>query len=259
MATWKLSSLNPFVYRENAFDVISKIPRVIIRGPAGSGKTTILHWLISHCDLFERDCELPSPPFLPIYVPLRKLEGIQNLDSEINNLFHHVIANSELQSRLPHNFISKITWPFLFMFDGVGEITNHNRDHFWKCVYEICVKWPQSHIIITSRNLSICHLANSTYRDDIYTSPDAFTAATRQWRPPIGFLEFTVAPLSIEEIVQFVDSWFMGVDENLIPRNQWGIFRHFQRDSSPYCFSQKIAVFWSYLERLSATFSEVRR
>jgi hypothetical protein len=39
-------------WRRNALEVMQATQRVIIRGPAGCGKTTLLQWYIIHCDPF---------------------------------------------------------------------------------------------------------------------------------------------------------------------------------------------------------------
>ena len=76
---------------------------------------------------------------------------------------------------------------------------------FWKFVENIVKSYPDAKVIITSRNLAVAHVGNGEYRDEIFQSAEAFRAATLQWRPPIGFLEFVVLPLTDDEIAEFVD------------------------------------------------------
>jgi NACHT domain len=207
-------------WRGNAFDLVKSIPRIIVRGPAGSGKTTLLQWFISKCDPFHSQVQQSGLETFPIYIPLRRIESLHLDDWSVKNVVYSTLSSGELGRRFPSNLFSYLKQNglhYTFLMDGVDELSEYNRDRFWRFVENILTMDPTARVIITSRNLSVAHLSTGEYRDDIYQSQESFRAAAYQWRPPSGFLEFVVLPLTNEEIVQFIDQWHFGLDEQLLP------------------------------------------
>ena len=119
--------------------------------------------------------------------------------------------------------------PFAFLLDGVDELAESTQDNFWKFVRAIVNDFPTAQIIITSRNISVVHLFTGEYRDDIYQSRERFRTAALQWRPPSGFFEFIVSPLTNEEISNFIDRWHTGIDEDLLPFSERSEIKTFPR------------------------------
>lgn len=216
---YTVESNNSINWRGNAFEVINKVPRVILRGPAGCGKTTLLQWYLLNSSLSDEKRDTESIG-LPVFIPLRRLENQEIEDWSIENIFFITLRSEILRKELPNNWLNKIYtngYPLVFLFDGVDEISLAKRDGFWTMIAGLCEKFPKSKIIITSRHLSVIHLGNGCYRDNIFLTEEAFREAKLQWRPPIGFLEFIVSPLTNSEISDFVDKWHLGVDEELLP------------------------------------------
>ena len=156
-------------WRDELNSVIETLPRVILRGPAGSGKTTSLHWIVS---------QFPTPlpngkprneltPF-PIFIALRRLNKKSISDWSLGNLFFESLESSELTHAMPPLWFQKFIkseYPTVIMLDGVDELPARQRDPLWKAIRSFCVTNPNVRIVVTSRNIADTHLSSGGYRN----------------------------------------------------------------------------------------------
>lgn len=215
------------VWRGDAEDAFENLNKLTIRGAAGSGKTTFLHWLtlnsvdvsvIDSSKIKQRDIK-----YIPIFIPLRRIQSLLRQNLTINDALLHTMPTDSLASSIPFEWLKKLyaSHPKLvFMFDGVDEVRSDLRSFVWDLVKEVCRDYPNSKVIVTSRNLSEVHLSDGSYRQDVFENEDSYLKMRSQWRLPSSFFEFSVSPLKNVEIINFVEKWFLGVNPEILPPAQ---------------------------------------
>lgn len=202
----------------SAILAINTLQKIIIRGPAGCGKTTLLHWLINNYVITDENTRTNSS-FFPIFIPLRRLEQGMVEDWNIRNVFRLTLASADLEAQMPPNFFGELlekNIDFGLLLDGLDEVSEINRDNIWKMVESIEKEFPNTRIIITSRNLATVHLSDGRVRKSVFSSAAEYSNARAQWRPSPDFFEFVVAPLSNQRISIFVDRWFDGISTSYL-------------------------------------------
>lgn len=174
----------------NDFEEKTPIPKLInltkklmIRGPAGSGKTTILKWLALNIidQNFQRDID--SWNYLtPFLIKLRQCVDMKTLPKPEE--FPYLIAPL-ISHEMPHSWVHEKLrkGTAIVLIDGVDEITNRDEVRSW--VEELTQTFPNSYYVITSRPL----------------------AKTDPWKLPVGFVEAEISPMEMPEIRQFVKHW----------------------------------------------------
>lgn len=203
------SLLTPLKTRFKTEEILAEVPKVILKGPAGCGKTTVLQKLILEADFNG------ATGSLPIYVPLRRLERGYSEQWSIESVFHSVVRNPVIQSNIPLNLTDQLKAfgsNVVFLLDGVDELSERSRTKLWQLAADIEERLPAARIVITTRPLANVHHADGTIKDSIYFDRATFNRARMQWRPSDGFFEFMIGDLTNTQISVFVDRWFDGVD-----------------------------------------------
>ncbi len=205
----------------NASDLIDRLERIIIRGPAGSGKTTLMQWIIWNCDPFDEHPKNENRMlYFPIYIPLRRLEQSGTRSYTFNQVVADTLPSDYLQKHIPLGWIEDLASrdiEILILIDGVDELPEAKRAEVWSMVKSISKKFENAKIVITSRHVSSVHLADGRYRTDLFESKEALEVCKKLWNKPEDFFEFVVTPLSNSDIIQLIDKWFSGVDPSLVP------------------------------------------
>jgi hypothetical protein len=159
----------------------------------------------------------------PIYIPLRRLESAGTIEFTVDSVLYNAMPNDILKRDFPRNWLDTLVErgiDVIILIDGVDEIAEANRPHIWHLVSTLSVRYPYVRMMITSRHISTVHLADGSYRPEIFLSEEAYQEARSLWNRPDDFFEFIVSPLSNSDIVDLIDKWFNGVDPNLLPRSE---------------------------------------
>ncbi|HEX8706319.1 MAG TPA: NACHT domain-containing protein, partial [Myxococcaceae bacterium] len=198
--------------------------RLLIRGDAGSGKSTLFRWMAltvaqggskgaersrSH-NLDETDRAMGRlndtgssvlvtlwSNRVPFLIRLRdckdgKLPSIEDFTRQIA---------PELQAP-PAGWMSSIleAGRALVLLDGVDEVPNRNRDDVYKSVERLINKYPGCYFLLSTRP----------------------SAVERGWMKPLGFREADISPLSDVDRDQLIGRWHMAVQHELSLRGQQG-------------------------------------
>ncbi|TXS50400.1 NACHT domain-containing protein [Streptomyces sp. uw30] len=150
--------------------------RVLLRGDAGSGKTTLVQWLAV-------TAARQSPPVrIPFVLPLRTVTRAATLPS-------------------PDQFLTAVSCPFsapagwaervltdgrgLVMVDGIDEVPEQERARTRQWLFDLAHAFPDNQWLVTSRP----------------------TAIRSDWLSELGFHELTLTPMTRADVTRFVHRW----------------------------------------------------
>lgn len=226
-------------------EILGALDRIIIRGPAGSGKTTILHWIISQSEFpkFAQHTSVPDDPqyYIPIFVPLRRFDYDTQHDSSLENIFFESLLSDEIRRSMPNGWFEracKSNVPCRLLLDGVDEVPEKHRKKFWEAVSAFLDRHPHVEVLITSRHVSSLHIADGTYRSLSKKGIGAITSIYSSWRPPVGFAEFVVQPLDNPDIESFIDTWYSGIDRSKLSEEESAKLKEYPAKLKEQAFSK---------------------
>lgn len=151
--------------------------RVLLRGVAGSGKTTLVQWLAVRA---ARD----GDGTIPFVLPLRTLIRRGPLPEPGRFL---AAAGNPLADRQPDGWAAGVLGAgrALVMVDGIDEISERERDQVRDWLRDLLIAYPGNSWLVTSRP----------------------SAVADSWLAGEGFTELTLSPMSRDDITSFVTRW----------------------------------------------------
>ncbi|WP_406862359.1 NACHT domain-containing protein [Streptomyces sp. HUAS MG47] len=166
-------------------DLLASRPRVLIRGDAGAGKTTLVWWLAAHAatgTLGPNLAELNG--LVPFVVPLRTLRargaGFPNL-ADLPGVAGLVVDPA------PDGWAGRVlaAGRALLLVDGLDEVPQEERDaaHAW--LSGLLARYPRTRCVVTVRPLAV--------------DPD--------WLGAERFEELSLLPMRDADIQAFVAAW----------------------------------------------------
>ncbi|WNE97992.1 NACHT domain-containing protein [Streptomyces luomodiensis] len=159
--------------------------RVLLRGGAGSGKTTLVQWL-AVCTARQR------PPHgmeqligrVPFVLPLRTIARRESLPSPAAFLasVHHPLDGAQ-----PPGWADRVLGAGrgLLLIDGIDEIPEHDRERTRAWLADLLIAYPDNLWLVTSRP----------------------SAVAEDWLGAQDFAEFTLSPMRREDMAAFIDRW----------------------------------------------------
>ncbi|WP_084619167.1 NACHT domain-containing protein [Thalassobaculum salexigens] len=220
-----------------ASEIIRDCRRIIVRGPAGCGKTTLLQWIIWNCDPFNDFQDNPSKlKFFPIYIPLRRLEQLGTQSYTIRDVIFNTLPSDSLRPAMPVSWIRSVMTKgveVILLIDGLDEVPENRRRDVWTLVKSIATEYPSVRMLLTSRHVSAVHVSDGSYRSDILQTRELYEQARQLWNKPDDFFEFVVSPLNDGEIFDLIDKWYAGVDPDFLrveDQERVGIYPEYLKD-----------------------------
>jgi hypothetical protein len=169
----------PAVSNLPAEQALAEQDLVLLRGVAGSGKTTLVQWLAVTAARGERDDRIPF--VLPLRTLVRRSDGLPAPDgflSAVGVPFH---------ATQPDGWVDRVLGAGrgLLLVDGIDEIPERDRERTRRWLRELLDVYPGNQWLVTSRP--------SAVRED--------------WLTPDGFTELTLSPMSRDDVAAFIRRW----------------------------------------------------
>nr|WP_237555414.1 NACHT domain-containing protein [Streptomyces sp. SID4948] len=157
--------------------------RVLLRGVAGSGKTTLIQWLA--VSTARRDLREPLHhlrDLVPFVLPLRTISRREQLPAPADFL-----SAVEAPLTPPAGWAEKVLTEGrgLVLIDGVDEIDERARERVGTWLRKLLAAYPDNHWLVTSRP----------------------SAVADSWLADEGFTDLTLSPMSRRDIRAFVNRW----------------------------------------------------
>ncbi|MFF3290663.1 NACHT domain-containing protein [Streptomyces sp. NPDC003023] len=176
-------------------------PQVLVRGTAGSGKTTLMQWLAVSTAGDRLPDELAAlRGLVPFVLPVRRFSD-QDVPApaEFLSAAHHPMAGSE-----PSGWAVRVlaSGRALMLIDGIDEAPAERRELVRGQIDALQRTFPGNRWVVTSRP----------------------TAVRERWLAAQGFTELTLTPMTRDQVSRFIRSWHAaaasdpGTDHSRLPR-----------------------------------------
>ncbi|MEV7993637.1 NACHT domain-containing protein [Streptomyces sp. NPDC086077] len=153
--------------------------RVLLRGVAGSGKTTLVQWVAVTAARGARGDRVPF--VLPLRTLVRRPDGLPAPDAFLSAVRVPFHANQ------PDGWADHVLGAGrgLLLVDGIDEIPERERERTRRWLRDLLDVYPGNQWLVTSRP--------SAVRED--------------WLAPDGFTELTLTPMNTDDVAAFVTRW----------------------------------------------------
>ncbi|WP_407560110.1 NACHT domain-containing protein [Streptomyces sp. 184] len=175
-----------------ADQVLATYERVLLRGAAGSGKTTLVQWLAlsaTRADARTADAMDYLAGRVPFVLPLRTLTRHgQRLPSPSDFLS---ATGSPLAGAQPDGWEHRVLAARrgLLLVDGIDEVPRAERDRTRRWLSDLIDAFPGNRWLVTSRP----------------------SAVGEDWLAAEGFTELTLAPMRPADLARFIARWHAAV------------------------------------------------
>lgn len=181
---------NDAITRTDVQEALSKSWRTAVIGEAGTGKTTLLHWLAKNSagDSFEGSMDKWQNT-VPFIIELR----LYREELPAPEKFLDKVA-SEIAGLMPKGWVHSIlkSGRSVLLIDGLDEVPEAGRDNVYKWLTNLCESFKKVRIVFTSR------------------------PASYEWGEldKLGFKEYELVPMQNSQIECFVNYWHKAVLED---------------------------------------------
>ncbi|MFD1661483.1 NACHT domain-containing protein [Streptomyces caeni] len=153
--------------------------RVLLRGVAGSGKTTLVQWLAVTAARGRRGDRIPF--VLPLRTLVRRPGGLPAPDGFLD------AVRVPFHATQPPGWADRVLTPGrgLLLVDGIDEIPERERERTRRWLRDLLDVYPGNQWLVTSR-------------------PSAVRA---DWLAPDGFAELALAPMNRDDVTAFIRRW----------------------------------------------------
>ncbi|MDT0450072.1 NACHT domain-containing protein [Streptomyces hesseae] len=160
---------------ERAEKALAGQQRALVRGLAGSGKTTLVQWLAV------TSARRGSIPFV---IPLRRLD-LKSAPPAPERFLEAI--RSPLAAAQPPGWADRVLTEgrALLLVDGIDEVPAQRREETKEWLRDLIAAYPRSSFIVTTRP----------------------TAVPERWLESAGFAELTVRPMNRKDVLVFATRW----------------------------------------------------
>ncbi|WP_328311299.1 NACHT domain-containing protein [Streptomyces sp. NBC_00442] len=165
--------------------LLASRPRVLIRGEAGAGKTTLVWWLAAHAAAGRLGPGLADlNALVPFVVPLRSLRAqgaTFPLPAQLPTAARLVVDAA------PEGWAGRVlrTGQALLLVDGLDEVPQEDREEAHRWLAALLDRYPRTRCVVTVRPMAV--------------EPD--------WLKYARFEELRLLPMNDEDITAFIAAW----------------------------------------------------
>ncbi|MFF4443626.1 NACHT domain-containing protein [Streptomyces sp. NPDC001502] len=173
---------HPAPYAPPADRLLDEHHRVLLRGEAGSGKTTLIQWLAVSAARDHAD------GLVPYVLPLRTLTR----HGERLPAPRDFLSGTPLAGEAPEGWEGRVLRDgrALLLVDGIDEIPEAERDRARDWLADLITAYPGNRWLVTSRP----------------------SAVRQDWLADVDFSEVTLAPMSHANVRAFIERWHAAAD-----------------------------------------------
>ncbi|WP_418953297.1 NACHT domain-containing protein [Streptomyces cinnabarinus] len=160
-------------------------PRVLLRGEAGAGKTTLVEWIASHSASVTLEGSLGAlNGLVPFVVPLRRLRAHGHGFPAPNALYR---VAGLMTGDPPRNWARRVldAGRALLLVDGLDEVPQEDREEAGQWLSSLLATFPANLCLVTVRPLAV----------------------EENWLAGEGFKELRLLPMRDTDIETFVHAW----------------------------------------------------
>ena len=171
--------------------VISKSNRLLVRGPASSGKTTLLQWVAVYCAGKNHEGDLVAlNDFVPFLIKLRDFdtEPLPSADG-FSKLISSGLANEP--EGWAHNILE--CGRGIILIDGLDEASEEQRETVRTWLQDLLIQYPNARYIVTTRP----HAVKEGWLDDQ------------------SFVDASLQDMNRSDVSQFISHWHQAVATSL--------------------------------------------
>ena len=168
--------------------------RVVIRGGAGAGKSTLMQWLAVKAAKQSFEGKLADwNSKIPFFIRLRNLVGGQFPTPEK----FPVMVAPNFAAVMPEGWVHKYLnrGQALVLIDGVDELPRQERGDFLKALKALVRDFPNATYVVTSRPSGLKSMQNAVW------------SAWENWVSTQDFVTLTLEPMNAANVEEFVTRW----------------------------------------------------
>ena len=168
--------------------------RVVIRGSAGTGKSTLMQWLAVKAAKQSFEGKLADwNSKIPFFIRLRNLVGGQFPTPEK----FPVMVAPNFAAVMPEGWVHKYLnrGQALVLIDGVDELPRQERGDFLKALKALVRDFPNATYVVTSRPSGLKSMQNAVWQ------------AWENWVSTQKFVTLTLEPMNAANVEEFVTRW----------------------------------------------------
>ncbi|MFI5879967.1 NACHT domain-containing protein [Streptomyces sp. NPDC051554] len=174
---------SPSANRRRVEEALSGCTRALLRGLAGSGKTTLMQWLAVSAAQNSFPDELAAlRGRVPFVLPLRALDSGLPLPEDFLGAVGNVLHGLQ-----PEHWVDRVLrgGRGMVLIDGVDEVSESERPGVRRWLLDLVDLYPRTFFLVTSRPSAV----------DVH------------WLAEVDFAEFNLLPMSRHDVDRFVHRW----------------------------------------------------
>ena len=176
-------------------EAICECPKVVIRGGAGAGKSTLMQWLAVKAAEQSFTGKLAGwNSKIPFFIRLRDLVGGKFPTPE---QFPAMVAPNfaaMMPERWVHKYLNR--GQALVLIDGVDELPRKQRKDFLKALKALVRDFPKATYVVTSRPAGLKSIQNDKWK------------AWEDWVAAQDFVTLKLEPMTSGNVEEFVTRWY---------------------------------------------------
>jgi Leucine-rich repeat (LRR) protein len=182
-------------------EAICDCRKLVIRGGAGAGKSTLMQWLAVRAASQSFEGKLLAwNTQIPFFIRLRRL---MDTGFPAPERFPALIARN-ITAQMPDNWVHKYLerGQALVLIDGVDELPRRSRGDFLTALQDLVRDFPQATYIVTSRPSGLKDAQGERWQ------------AWEDWVTAQGFQTLTLEPMTPPKVEEFVTQWHQALPSN---------------------------------------------